>query len=42
LSALASSAGELIAFRILQGLGGGMLLTVGFTLIAQSASPQLV
>jgi MFS family permease len=37
LCALATSAGELIAFRVLQGLGGGMLMPVGFTLIAQSA-----
>src|SRR3954449_11491627 len=39
LCALATSAGELIAFRVLQGLGGGMLMPVGFTLIAQSAGP---
>jgi MFS family permease len=42
LCALATSAGELIAFRILQGLGGGMLTPVGFTLIAQSAGPRRV
>jgi EmrB/QacA subfamily drug resistance transporter len=42
LCALATSAGELIAFRVLQGLGGGMLMPVGFTLIAQSAGPQRV
>ena len=42
LCALATSAGELIAFRILQGLGGGMLMPVGFTLIAQSAGPRRV
>ena len=42
LCALASSADELIAFRILQGLGGGMLMPVGFTLIAQSAGPRRV
>src|SRR4051794_23872256 len=40
--ALATSAGELIAFRVLQGIGGGMLLPVGFTLVAQSAGPQRV
>src|ERR671921_1019040 len=39
LCALATSAGELIAFRVLQGLGGGMLIPVGFTLVAQSAGP---
>ena len=42
LCALATSAGELIGFRILQGLGGGMLMPVGFTLIAQSAGPRRV
>jgi EmrB/QacA subfamily drug resistance transporter len=42
LCATATSAGELIAFRILQGLGGGMLMPVGFTLVAQSAGPQRV
>jgi EmrB/QacA subfamily drug resistance transporter len=42
LCGLATSAGELIAFRVLQGLGGGMLVPVGFTLIAQSAGPQRV
>jgi EmrB/QacA subfamily drug resistance transporter len=42
LCALATSAGELIAFRVVQGLGGGMLMPVGFTLIAQSAGPRRV
>jgi MFS family permease len=42
LCALATSAGELIAFRVVQGLGGGMLVPVGFTLIAQSAGPKRV
>jgi EmrB/QacA subfamily drug resistance transporter len=42
LCALATSAGELIAFRIVQGLGGGMLMPVGFTLITQSAGPRRV
>ena len=42
LCALATSAGELIVFRILQGLGGGMLMPVGFTLIAQAAGPARV
>jgi EmrB/QacA subfamily drug resistance transporter len=42
LCALSSSAGELIAFRIVQGLGGGMLMPVGFTLIAQSAPADRV
>jgi EmrB/QacA subfamily drug resistance transporter len=42
LCALATSAGELIAFRVLQGFGGGMLVPVGFTLIAQSAGPRQI
>jgi EmrB/QacA subfamily drug resistance transporter len=42
LCALATSAGELIVFRVLQGLGGGMLLPVGFTLVAQSAGPRRI
>jgi EmrB/QacA subfamily drug resistance transporter len=42
LCALATTAGELIAFRVVQGLGGGMLLPIGFTLIAQRAGPQQV
>jgi EmrB/QacA subfamily drug resistance transporter len=42
LCALATSAGELIAFRVLQGLGGGLLLPVGFTLVVQSAGPQRI
>src|SRR3954469_815300 len=42
LCALATSAAELIAFRVLQGLGGGLLLPVGFTLFARSAGPQRV
>jgi EmrB/QacA subfamily drug resistance transporter len=40
LCGLSSSIGELIGFRILQGLGGGMLIPVGFTLVAQSAGPK--
>jgi EmrB/QacA subfamily drug resistance transporter len=42
LCALASSAGELIFFRVLQGLGGGMLIPVGFTLVAQSAGSRRI
>jgi EmrB/QacA subfamily drug resistance transporter len=42
LCSLATSAGELIAFRVLQGLGGGMLVPVGFTLVAQSAGPRRI
>jgi EmrB/QacA subfamily drug resistance transporter len=42
LCALATSSAELIFFRVLQGFGAGMLVPVGFTLIAQSAGPQRV
>ena len=42
LCATATSAGELIVFRVLQGIGGGMLVPVGFTLVAQSAGPQRI
>src|SRR3954469_17152438 len=42
LCATATSAGELIVFRLLQGLGGGMLVPVGFTLVAQSAGPRRI
>jgi EmrB/QacA subfamily drug resistance transporter len=42
LCALATTPGELIFFRVLQGLGGGMLMPVGFTLVAQAAGPQRV
>ena len=42
LCALATSAGELIAFRVLQGVGGGLLVPVGFTLVAQSAGPRRI
>src|SRR5213076_2675867 len=34
------SAESLIAFRVLQGLGGGMILPVAMTILAQSAGPQ--
>jgi EmrB/QacA subfamily drug resistance transporter len=40
LCGLAWSAESLIAFRILQGLGGGMILPVAMTILAQSAGPQ--
>jgi EmrB/QacA subfamily drug resistance transporter len=44
-SVLAGSAwsiGALIAFRVLQGLGAGMILPVGQTILAQVAGPQRV
>ena len=42
LCALATSAAELIVFRVLQGVGGGLLVPVGFTLVAQSAGPRRI
>jgi MFS family permease len=37
LSGLAWSAGPLIFFRVLQGLGGGMIMPAGMTILAQAA-----
>jgi EmrB/QacA subfamily drug resistance transporter len=34
------STGSLIAFRVIQGLGAGMILPVGQTVLAQAAGPQ--
>ncbi|MGK4580532.1 DHA2 family efflux MFS transporter permease subunit [Kitasatospora sp. HPMI-4] len=40
LAGLAWNAQSLVAFRALQGLGGGMLTPVGMTLLIRSAGPQ--
>jgi EmrB/QacA subfamily drug resistance transporter len=40
LCGLATSADMLIAFRVLQGLGGGLIMPVGMSLLAQTAGPQ--
>ena len=40
LCGVAWSAGSLIAFRIVQGLGGGLLLPLLSTILAQAAGPQ--
>ena len=40
LSGLAWSAGSLIAFRVLQGMGGGMIMPVGQSIMARTAGPQ--
>src|SRR3954471_13039501 len=40
LCATASSIGMLIAFRVLQGLGGGMLMPVGMTIMTRAAGPK--
>ncbi len=42
LSGLAWSANSLIAFRVLQGLGGGMLMPCGMTILTRAAGPQRV
>lgn len=34
------SAGSLIAFRVVQGVGGGMLVPLGMTILAQAAGPR--
>jgi EmrB/QacA subfamily drug resistance transporter len=40
LSGMAWSAGSLIAFRILQGLGGGMIMPAGMTILTRAAGPH--
>jgi len=42
LSGLAWSAESLIIFRVLQGLGGGMLMPAGMTILTRAAGPQRV
>jgi EmrB/QacA subfamily drug resistance transporter len=42
LSATAWSAESLIAFRVIQGLGGGMLMPAGMTILTRAAGPQRV
>ncbi len=42
LSGLAWSAQSLIFFRVLQGLGGGMIMPAGMTILAQAAGPQRI
>ena len=40
LCATANSIGMLIGFRVLQGLGGGMLMPVGMTIMTRAAGPK--
>ncbi|WP_436532059.1 DHA2 family efflux MFS transporter permease subunit [Actinoplanes sp. HUAS TT8] len=40
LCAMASSINMLIAFRVLQGLGGGMLMPLGMTIMTKAAGPK--
>jgi EmrB/QacA subfamily drug resistance transporter len=42
LSAAAWSAGSLIVFRVIQGLGGGMIIPVGMTILTHAAGPSRV
>lgn len=42
LAGMAWSAESLIVFRILQGLGGGMIMPVGMTILARAAGPHRV
>jgi EmrB/QacA subfamily drug resistance transporter len=42
LSGLAWSAESLIGFRVVQGLGGGMLMPAGMTILTRAAGPQRV
>jgi EmrB/QacA subfamily drug resistance transporter len=42
LSGLAWSAESLIGFRVLQGLGGGMVMPAGMTILTRAAGPQRV
>jgi EmrB/QacA subfamily drug resistance transporter len=42
LCATADSIGQLIAFRVLQGLGGGMLMPLGMTIMTRAAGPQRI
>ncbi|HET9104864.1 MAG TPA: DHA2 family efflux MFS transporter permease subunit [Solirubrobacteraceae bacterium] len=40
LCGLATSSGELIVFRVLQGIGGGMILPIGQLMMAEAAGPK--
>src|SRR5919201_583987 len=40
LAGLSWSIGSLIAFRVVQGFGGGMIMPLGQTILAQAAGPQ--
>ena len=40
LCGLATSASELVVFRVLQGIGGGMLMPIGQMMLAEAAGPK--
>jgi EmrB/QacA subfamily drug resistance transporter len=42
LCATADTIGELIGFRVLQGLGGGMLMPLGMTIMTRAAGPERI
>ena len=42
LCATADSISELIAYRVLQGLGGGMLMPLGMTIMTRAAGPERI
>jgi EmrB/QacA subfamily drug resistance transporter len=42
LCSVADSLGQLVAFRVLQGLGGGMLMPLGMTILTRAAGPDRV
>jgi len=42
LSGLAWSSGSIIGFRVLQGLGGGMIMPAGMTILTRAAGPQRI
>ncbi|MER6588155.1 DHA2 family efflux MFS transporter permease subunit [Micromonospora chalcea] len=42
LCATADSIGELIAWRVVQGLGGGMLMPLGMTIMTRAAGPHRI
>ncbi len=42
LCALATSIGMLVAFRVIQGLGGGLLMPIGMMILTKAAGPERV
>ncbi|HEX8631413.1 MAG TPA: DHA2 family efflux MFS transporter permease subunit, partial [Catenuloplanes sp.] len=42
LCASADSIGQLIGYRVLQGLGGGMLMPLGMTIVTRAAGPERI
>jgi EmrB/QacA subfamily drug resistance transporter len=42
LSGIAQSSTEIIVFRVLQGLGGGMIMPAGMTILTKAAGPQRI